>query len=80
MSSDDYFTNKDKQFNMHNSEESDVSPFNSAIPRIDSESEDEEGDGIHRKMNENVFEANETNILKDALYVYDYINMVMGIE
>jgi len=31
-------------------------------------------------MNDNVFEANEANILKDALYVYDYINQVMGIE
>jgi acetyl esterase/lipase len=27
-----------------------------------------------------VFESNEVNILDDALYVYDYINMVLGIE
>ena len=27
-----------------------------------------------------MFEANEDNILSDALYIYDYINMIMGIE
>lgn len=30
--------------------------------------------------NDNVFEANEENILDDALYVYDYLNQVIGIE
>ena len=30
--------------------------------------------GIHEDMNNNVFEANEDNILNDALYVYDYVN------
>ena len=29
---------------------------------------------IHEQFRENVFEANEENILTDALYVYDYIN------
>ena len=35
---------------------------------------------IHEPYNENVFEANEDNVLNDALYVYDYINKVLGIE
>ena len=35
---------------------------------------------IHNSMPENVFEANENNILMSALYVYDYVNKVIGIE
>ena len=31
-------------------------------------------------MPNNVFEANEENILDDTLYVYDFINKVMGID
>ena len=31
-------------------------------------------------MPENVFEANEENILNDALYIYDYVNQIMGID
>jgi len=27
-----------------------------------------------------VFDANEENILNDAVYLYDYLNRVMGIE
>lgn len=34
----------------------------------------------HEQFRDNIFEANEDNILSDALYVYDYINKVMGIE
>lgn len=34
----------------------------------------------HEMFTENIFEANEENILSDALYVYDYINKVMGID
>jgi pimeloyl-ACP methyl ester carboxylesterase len=30
--------------------------------------------------NESVFESNEENILSDAEYVYDYLNLVLGIE
>lgn len=36
--------------------------------------------GIHESYNETVFDSNEENILDDALYVYDYLNMVLGIE
>jgi len=31
-------------------------------------------------MREGVFEANEDNVLDDALYIYDYLNKVLGIE
>ena len=31
-------------------------------------------------MPSNIFEANEKNILMSALYVYDYVNKVIGIE
>jgi hypothetical protein len=37
-------------------------------------------DSAHEPYNENVFEANEENILDDAEYVYDYLNKVLGIE
>lgn len=45
----------------------------------DSDGYEETGNGnpympIHEQFRENVFEANEENILTDALYVYDYIN------
>lgn len=36
--------------------------------------------GVHEPYNDHVFESNEENILDDALYVYDYINMVLGVE
>lgn len=35
---------------------------------------------IHEEMTQNVFESNEENILDHAMYVYDYINKVVGIE
>lgn len=35
---------------------------------------------MHELLGDNVFEANEENILEDALYVYDYINKVLGID
>jgi abhydrolase domain-containing protein 17 len=35
---------------------------------------------MHEQYNDQVFEANEENILDDALYAYDYINLVLGIE
>ena len=47
------------------------------------ESDDEKEvtqNGIHEPYNETVFDSNEENILDDALYVYDYLNMVLGIE
>lgn len=31
-------------------------------------------------MPDNIFEATEDNINQDALYVYDFINKVMGID
>jgi len=37
-------------------------------------------DSIHEAMPENIFEATEDNINQDALYVYDFINQVMGID
>lgn len=40
----------------------------------------ENPDSAHEPYNENVFEANEENILDDAEYVYDYLNKVLGIE
>ena len=46
----------------------------------DFSSDDEMPERIHEKENDNVFESNEKNILDDALYIYDYINQVMGIE
>lgn len=36
-------------------------------------------DQPHSSSKENVFEANEENILDDALYVYDYLTQVIGI-
>jgi abhydrolase domain-containing protein 17 len=35
---------------------------------------------MHEPYRDNVFESNEENILDDAIYVYDYINKVLGIE
>lgn len=35
---------------------------------------------MHEPYNETVFNSNEDNVLDDALYVYDYLNMVLGIE
>lgn len=50
----------------------------------DANSEDDkaevEENGIYEPFNETVFDSNEENILDDALYVYDYLNMVLGIE
>jgi len=43
-------------------------------------SSDEEDQSLHSGYNENVFEANEENILDDALYVYDYLTQVIGIQ
>lgn len=34
----------------------------------------------HEQFKQNVFEANEENILSDALYIYDYINKIIGID
>jgi ABC-type transporter lipoprotein component MlaA len=34
----------------------------------------------YEPYNENVFESNEDNILDDAEYVYDYLNLVLGIQ
>jgi len=35
---------------------------------------------IHEEYKETVFEANEDSVLNDAVYVYDYVNKVLGIE
>ena len=58
--------------------------INGTFRTISSSSEDDsdpelQGD-VHEAYNENVFESNEENILDDALYVYDYLNKVIGIE
>ena len=37
-------------------------------------------DDMYEPYNHSVFESNEENILDDALYVYDYINKVLGVE
>lgn len=36
--------------------------------------------GSYEAYNDSVFDSNEENILDDALYVYDYVNMVLGVE
>jgi len=35
---------------------------------------------MHDPWLEDVFESNEENILNNALYVYDYVNKVLGID
>jgi len=61
-------------------EESDDS--NSLFDKDKSKLDSEIKDDIprHERLRENLFEANEENILSDSLYVYDYINKVMGID
>ena len=41
---------------------------------------DNDKDNMYEPYNHTVFESNEENILDDALYVYDYINKVLGVE
>ena len=40
----------------------------------------EDASSIHFTIPENTFEANENNIMDSALYLYDYLNKVIGIE
>lgn len=35
---------------------------------------------MYEPFNETVFDSNEDNILDDAVYIYDYVNKVLGIE
>lgn len=35
---------------------------------------------MYEAYNHTVFDSNEENILDDSVYVYDYINKVLGIE
>lgn len=55
--------------------------LNSSISSLDETKEfDPKKDDIYEPYRESVFESNEENILDDAVYVYDYINKVLGIE
>jgi hypothetical protein len=50
-------------------------PTNDHLPEFDLNK-----DSMYEAYNHQVFESNEENILDDALYVYDYINKVLGVE
>lgn len=39
-----------------------------------------DGESPYQRYNDYVFESNEENILDDSLYIYDYLNKVIGIE
>ena len=41
---------------------------------------DPKKDEVYEPYRENVFESNEENILDDAVYIYDYITKVIGVE
>lgn len=47
---------------------------------MNTETEDLDQEGYYEPYNETVFDSNEDNILDDAVYLYDYVNQVMGIE
>lgn len=76
---------KSYNFSLESSDEELEKELNNKKWEFDDESlkSDDDGktdDGIHEQYNDLVFEANEENILDDALYAYDYINLVLGIE
>jgi hypothetical protein len=74
---------KDESFNcsVSSSEWEQKRSLNSSISSLDENKEfDPKKDDIYEPYRENVFESNEENILDDAVYVYDYINKVLGIE
>ena len=50
-------------------------PLSDHLPEFDLDK-----DSMYEPYNHQVFESNEENILDDALYVYDYINKVLGVE
>jgi hypothetical protein len=50
-------------------------PSKTKIPDFDMKKDD-----MYEAYNHSVFESNEENILDDSVYIYDYINKVLGVE
>ena len=74
---------KEESFNcsVSSSEWDQNQTHNSSISSLDENKDfDPKKDDIYEPYRESVFESNEENILDDAVYVYDYINKVLGIE
>ena len=51
-----------------------------SLSELDDEFKDSDQVPMHEPWMEDVFESNEENILDNAVYVYDYVNKVLGID